>query len=171
MAIASSFESYLDADNQPQFARRVTAGIPRLFIVPTIASVLTGRVRYGDGTNDIYYMLATFNAGDDFVASARFEGGFPDVEMFNLPASFEKTFDASIFRVDVLAVGEAISASQVTIAATQAQIRTAMTTYLFSASDKVRALQFRGSERFDVGTTVFPAVTAHTVDLYLSGGA
>jgi hypothetical protein len=149
--------------------------LPRLSVVPEVSSAAQSVQRFGDGTNDVFYLRGTVNAGDAVVAGARLKSGGPDVFFVN-PGDVRRVLaDVAITRLDLVCIGDVTSGSLsageiVDVADTASDFRTAMVTFVFDEGDDVRALTVEASERLSAGTAGAPAATANYVDALIRGG-
>lgn len=146
--------------------------VPGPSVVPTVSSAALYRQRFGDGTNDVFYLLGTVNAGDDVVASNRLKDGGPGVFLLNPAQNRVVVASVPIIRLDVVCIGDTTSASLsvgeiVDQADTVAQFLTAMQTWDISEAEDARVLLLSASARVSGGTSGAPAATANYVDLFV----
>lgn len=161
-----------DAGGAAIVARRPE--VPRLSVAPLVSAAATWRQQFGDGTNDVFYLLATAGADDDVTASERLIAGGPDVALIVPGETVVLEADSALTRIDVVAIGDTKSGTPttgeiVTIGDAAADVLAVMLTATFSSADDVRAVALACSERYSATTGGSPVATANYVDLYMRG--
>lgn len=138
--------------------------VGRLWYVPDVGGVATGKKQFGDGSGDVRYLRVTVNAGDDVIASQRLLAGFPDTFQLNCDDALQIASAAAITRVDIVAVGDATSGSPaagtlIDEADAIGDVQSAMVTYTFDADDDVRGVFVKSSAPYSA--TAAPATSAN----------
>lgn len=136
--------------------------IPRLSVTPE-GVTSPGSSQFGDGSNELRYLRVIVNAGDDVVAGAKLLSG-EGCAMLIAERSYVLTANVPITRLDVVAIGDALSSGSppakgtlVDEAGTEAEIRNAMRTYTFSADDNVRSVVIVLSQFYSTSAAVATA--------------
>jgi hypothetical protein len=162
------------ASDRYPFPMRPAGEIPRPTVTGEVGGIPAGIAQFGDGTNDVFYLRVTVNAGDDIAAASRLALGYPDVLIVNPGDALVIASDVAITRLDVVAIGDTTSGTLsareiVTRAETQANFTLARNTWIFDSVDDVREVALMATERYSAGTAGAPIATANYVELTVVG--
>ena len=147
-------------------------GLPRLAVTPDVGGSPQAKQEFGDGSNELRYLRATVNAGDDIVAGARLLNGYPDATMLLADGQYVFMSDSAITRVDIVAIGDALSGSLAAgelldEAGTESEASTAMVTFTFGAADNVRTVIVTVSQIYNAANS--SATQANWVMAHVEG--
>ena len=143
--------------------------VPRAEIIPEVNASPQAKQEFGDASGDIRFLKVTYDVdgnGDDFIASGRLKASYPITKHF-YPGEhiiLRTDPDSNITRVDIVAIGDTTSGTLaagelVTDGETEANYRTAMVTFDFSSTDKVRTVAIASTDRYSAAAA--PATTAN----------
>lgn len=135
---------------------------PRLSVTPEVGGTPQAKQQFGDGTVELRYLRGTINAGDDVVAGARLLNGYPDTFMMLADNVYQFQSDVAITRLDMVAIGDALSGSAtaghpVDEAGTEAETIARMVTHTFDSADDVRLVIITLSQHYSAAAAVATA--------------
>ena len=143
-------------------------------VTPEVGGSPQAKQAFGDGTNDVFYIRVTVNAGDDIVAGSRLSNGYPDSTIINPGSQLLIEAADAITRLDLLAIGDVQSGTPsageiATEASTEVNIRSLMQTFTFDVADDVSEAVTTLRERYSAATAGAPAATANYVMAIVEG--
>lgn len=146
--------------------------VPRTTVIPEVGGSPQSAQIFGDGANDIQYLMLTFNAITDAIAAQRFVSGYPDIAIINPGDLGAYLSDTELTTVHIVAIGDTTSGTLaagelVTSGETLANFQTALVRFDFNAGEAVKSLTIATTDRYaTVGT---PATTANYSRAFVQG--